>query len=164
MLVWVATSIKIWRRLGMATSGRALLPSLKEDQVIDQIRDWSDKTTGTKMWERYWACHNEIVEGLKEAGLGSVDGMEKSREDEKRYQKAEAEMFIAAYQAKAFDYTLQRDYDLDLAADYIVYLMVHSKEGRAQLKELKSDFPDLQDRLKEIIKRIDGMLQRSMSL
>jgi len=148
----------------MATSGRELLPSLTEEQVVETIREWSEQVTGTRMWERYWACHNEIVEGLREAGLGSVEGMGDSRQDEKRYQKAEAEMFIAAYLAKAFDYTLQRDYDFDLAADYIVYLMVHSEEGRARLKGLKSDFPDLQDRLKEIIKRIDGMLQRSMSL
>jgi len=141
-----------------------LLPELTEEQVVETIQQWALKVTGTKMWERYWACHNEIIEGLKEAGLAVVEDMGKTREDEKRYQRAESEMFIAAYKARAFDYTLQKDYDFDLAADYIVYLMVHTQEGRAQLKGMKSKFDNLQDMLKEIVRRIDGMLQRSMSL
>ena len=148
----------------MATSGRDLLPDLSEQSVEEQIREWSQKATETKMWKRYWECHNEIVEGLKEAGLGDVETMDMSRDDELRYQKAEAEMFIAAFKAKAFDYTLQRDYDLDLAADYIVYLMSHCEEGRQEIEKSSGHLPDLGDRLKEIVSRIDGMLQRSMSL
>ena len=148
----------------MTAVNRDILPELTDETVEEEIRRWSELATGSRMWKRYWQCHNEIVQGLQEAGLAQVETMSLCREDELRYQKAEAEMFLAAYKARAYDYTLQRDYDFDLATDYIIYLMAHSGEGRDALKHRAREVKDFKERIQDIVRQIDNMLQRSMSL